>query len=287
VKRDVDPLTAPAVAFAIRHRYAPGEVKVRNSVESRLVVWALSGKGTITTSGREIVLEPGIVVVLPWHHDVTYQADNISPFFTATVHVVPWIAPDHEVEPMAAHGPHDPLYHDPFRDNVPWPGYEGVRILRDTTAEKVSELGALAIDYFGLREHDPRLLRAYAVTLVRALLIDGEPTEPEFPASLSSVLEYIRIHLPEPMTREDLAGVAGCSISAIERQFQRYLGTSPQKWIRDQRLDFAARMLTNSTLRVSEIAKRVGINDPLHFSRLFRAKHGIPPREYARRNLLS
>jgi AraC-like DNA-binding protein/mannose-6-phosphate isomerase-like protein (cupin superfamily) len=283
MNQDVDALSAPAVAYAIHYRYAPGEVNVRNSVQSRLLLWTVSGKGTIVAGGREWPLEEGLVIVVPWNHDVTYRADSADPFFTATVHLIPWLTPDHVVEPMAAHGPDDPLFGDPHRHDVPWPGFEGVTVLRGPSAERVIDLGSRAIEYYASMEHDSRVLRAYGVALVSALLLNRRTTDPLVPAPLSSVLEYVRLHLPRPISREQLAGVAGCSISTIERQFKRYLGTSPQKWIRGERLDLAAYLLSTTTLRVSEVARRVGIYDPLQFSRMFRARHGLPPREYARR----
>jgi hypothetical protein len=57
-------------------------------------------------------------------------------------------------------------------------------------------------------------------------------------------------------------------------------------WIRSRRLDRCRRDLADPGLwarPVSAIGARWGFPDGAHFSRVFRAAYGIPPREYRRR----
>ncbi|RNG34673.1 helix-turn-helix transcriptional regulator [Streptomyces botrytidirepellens] len=62
--------------------------------------------------------------------------------------------------------------------------------------------------------------------------------------------------------------------------------TSPAAWIRHSRLERCRLDLANPRLNtrpIQAIAARWGFTDPTHFSCLFRAAHGVPPRDY--RNL--
>ncbi|MER6528588.1 helix-turn-helix transcriptional regulator [Streptomyces sp. NPDC001508] len=64
--------------------------------------------------------------------------------------------------------------------------------------------------------------------------------------------------------------------------------TSPAAWIRHRRLERCRLDLNNPRLNarpIHAIAERWGFTNPTHFSRLFRATYGIPPRDY--RNLPS
>nr|WP_246098027.1 helix-turn-helix transcriptional regulator [Streptomyces botrytidirepellens] len=61
---------------------------------------------------------------------------------------------------------------------------------------------------------------------------------------------------------------------------------SPAAWIRHRRLERCRLALANPRLNarpIQAIATRWGFTDPAHFSRLFRAAYGIPPRDH--RNL--
>ncbi|MFD4701025.1 helix-turn-helix transcriptional regulator [Streptomyces niveus] len=60
-------------------------------------------------------------------------------------------------------------------------------------------------------------------------------------------------------------------------------GTSPAAWIRHRRLERCRLDLANPRLNarpIQAIAERWGFTNPTHFSRLFRAAYGIPPRDY-------
>lgn len=46
------------------------------------------------------------------------------------------------------------------------------------------------------------------------------------------------------------------------------------------RLFLASQMLAETSIPVSEVINRVGFNDVVHFSRIFRKKFGYSPSEY-------
>jgi AraC family transcriptional regulator of arabinose operon len=46
------------------------------------------------------------------------------------------------------------------------------------------------------------------------------------------------------------------------------------------RMTRARGLLDRTTLTIAEIARAVGYDDPLYFSRHFRDRHGVSPREY-------
>jgi AraC-like DNA-binding protein len=79
---------------------------------------------------------------------------------------------------------------------------------------------------------------------------------------------------------QDYARAAKLHPDYLSRQFRR---TTGQTWIelrRLARLERARRLLCATQLKISEIARRVGINDPSQFTREFHAAYGMTPREY-------
>lgn len=67
------------------------------------------------------------------------------------------------------------------------------------------------------------------------------------------------------------------------RLFRQEMHTTPHKYLTNLRLQAAADALRLSTGRsVTEIARMCGYHDPLYFSRMFKKKYGVSPREYGR-----
>lgn len=75
----------------------------------------------------------------------------------------------------------------------------------------------------------------------------------------------------------DIAAAARLDGSSVCRLFRRFLGVSPHQYLRRRKMALAAAFLLESGGRVQDAAARVGMDDPFHFSRAFRAVHGVPP----------
>ncbi|GAB7028811.1 helix-turn-helix domain-containing protein [Streptomyces sp. NPDC021749] len=98
---------------------------------------------------------------------------------------------------------------------------------------------------------------------------------------------FVEQHLADPaMTPQTIADAHHVSLRYLQQMFADD-DTSPAAWIRHRRLERCRLDLINPHLHahpVQVIAARWGFANPAHFSRLFRAAYGIPPRDY--RNLL-
>ncbi|WP_269432460.1 helix-turn-helix domain-containing protein [Gordoniibacillus kamchatkensis] len=67
--------------------------------------------------------------------------------------------------------------------------------------------------------------------------------------------------------------------------FRSRTGMSPSRYMQGLKLDSAKAALETTRLSVKEIAAALHFYDEFHFSKLFKQRYGISPREY-RRNLL-
>jgi AraC family transcriptional regulator len=83
-------------------------------------------------------------------------------------------------------------------------------------------------------------------------------------------------------TLEQIAHAAGVEASSVCRWFRRYQGTSPYQYLLRRKMNLAAEHLVENGGLVKEAAQRVGFADPYHFSRAFKAVHGVPPRSLLR-----
>ena len=68
------------------------------------------------------------------------------------------------------------------------------------------------------------------------------------------------------------------------RLFRQEMDTTPSKYLATLRLQTAADILrTGDGKSITEVARMCGYYDPLYFSRMFKKKYGMSPREYAKR----
>ena len=79
------------------------------------------------------------------------------------------------------------------------------------------------------------------------------------------------------MTLEDAAAAVRLDVSSVCRLFRRFQGISPYQYLLRRKMNLAAEFLVDGRGLVKEVAQRVGFADPYHFSRCFKAVHGVPP----------
>jgi AraC-like DNA-binding protein len=81
---------------------------------------------------------------------------------------------------------------------------------------------------------------------------------------------------------EWLAHEVSISPRQLQRRLKTSVGLSAGSLIRIMRLQRSAQLLRQNAGNVSEIAYKVGFNDPTYFSRIFRKMYGVNPSEYSR-----
>lgn len=87
----------------------------------------------------------------------------------------------------------------------------------------------------------------------------------------------IREHLDEALSPGALAGALYVSLRTLQRQLTETLGCSPGELILAVKMREARRLLERGELQVQQVARRVGYDDPGHFSRRFKAYFGHTP----------
>ncbi|WP_237152043.1 GlxA family transcriptional regulator [Oryzibacter oryziterrae] len=84
-------------------------------------------------------------------------------------------------------------------------------------------------------------------------------------------------HLADPLLIADIATRLKLSTRQLERLFHSVMGIKPAAFYRSLRLKYARWLLDNTDRSVTDIALESGFSDCAHFSRHFKALHGISP----------
>ena len=108
----------------------------------------------------------------------------------------------------------------------------------------------------------------------------GSGSVPTSAMRIRSVAAYMRQHLERPVRLEELARMANLSVSHFSAVFRREIGFSPLDYLIRTRIRHACELLDTTGSSLKEIAAAIGFPDPLYFSRVFRAIHGVSPSQY-------
>jgi len=93
-------------------------------------------------------------------------------------------------------------------------------------------------------------------------------------------INYMKQHLDQHATAASFAALANLSESHYRSLFKRQIGYAPMDYFIRLRMHKACQLLDTTTLNVKEIATLVGYEDPLYFSRVFKAVVELTPTQY-------
>uniref|UniRef100_UPI0015EE8219 GlxA family transcriptional regulator n=1 Tax=Streptomyces albidus (ex Kaewkla and Franco 2022) TaxID=722709 RepID=UPI0015EE8219 len=99
---------------------------------------------------------------------------------------------------------------------------------------------------------------------------------------LTALVDWMQAHLDQPLTVEDLAVRASMSPRTFARRFKAATGTTPHRWLLDQRLQRAEELLESTLLPVEAVAARSGFGSADILRHHFAARRGVGPTAHRR-----
>ena len=97
---------------------------------------------------------------------------------------------------------------------------------------------------------------------------------------VEEALRYIENNYAHTVNIQVIADHLNIERTYLYRLFKDITGTSPQEYLLDYRIRRACSLLKETDLPISDIARSVGYDDALYFSRLFKQKKGQTPTQY-------
>ena len=99
---------------------------------------------------------------------------------------------------------------------------------------------------------------------------------------MERIMKVVNKHLSDSdFSVDTLTTEVGISRTQLHRKMKEMTGLPVSEFIRNIRLEQAARLLEEQKINVTQVAYSVGFNNPAHFSTVFRKQFGISPTEYA------
>lgn len=101
--------------------------------------------------------------------------------------------------------------------------------------------------------------------------------------AVDAVIHYMEENIGKQLTLADITAYSGFSQSRLSAIFRERTGHSPLSYFNLLRVRHACHLLETTTLKLNQISLRIGIADPLYFSRLFSKIMGLSPTAYRHR----
>ncbi|SDJ98161.1 AraC-like ligand binding domain-containing protein [Catalinimonas alkaloidigena] len=108
-------------------------------------------------------------------------------------------------------------------------------------------------------------------------------TRPVEKDAVDRSIEWMQQRLEQALTLQELAAMVHLSPSHYSSVFRKKTGYSPIMYFNHLKMQRACQYLQFTTLRIHEVAGKLGIQDPYYFSRLFAKTMGLSPQEYRRK----
>lgn len=228
--------------------------------------FVLSGKGTLFVDDRTYHAKKGNIFIIPKDVQFSYQADLDDPWEYVWVTIDGLMAADYlNYAGLTAHTP-------VIVSAVPTESYLPIikKILDTNALTLANEIRRVGY----LFELISNLIDAQSQT-------SGKKKGYDYPSEtyVEHALQYISCNY-DHIKINDIATYIGINRSYLTSIFKKELQISPQEYLVNYRLRKAAEMIKNTNLSIQDISGKVGYENALNFSKMFKNEYGVSPKNY-------
>ncbi len=247
----------------IGHQYCqPGYGYGPTTRRYNVIHFVLSGEGFLDVSGSRSSVHPGDVFIIPAGQVLYYEASRTVPWHYAWISLLGAQAGSVISGLMSCSEKH--------------------YLLRNLPVEKYGNLllhmsrlqSGRGSSYF---EAESALYKVLAM-LTRDLGIQLSASSQMTTAD--QIRFYMDYKYAELSSIREIADHFGIHPNHLTRLFRTAFGTTPKQYLENMKMQSARRLLQTTDLPVSWIARSMGCDDPLAFSKAFRKQCGLSPTAY-------
>lgn len=241
------------------HSFGPG---VRDIYKIHFVH---SGRGRVKVEGATFELTGGQAFLAYPERVIFYQADQDDPWTYS------WIGfcGDQVAEILyrTRLTPATPVF--PMDTHMMPQLYEMLNEAEETAATRDLRLQAL--------------LHEFMTLLVELVPASGHTIPAKAQAKdayIHRCLDFLHSHYSEEITVGQLAAIVGLDRKYLSTLFKRVIGMPPQQYLLNYRMEKACALLRKGHYSIAEVARSVGYQDALLFSKMFKKMEGVSPTDY-------
>nr|WP_319509510.1 AraC family transcriptional regulator [uncultured Draconibacterium sp.] len=238
--------------------------KRKKGISDNILIYCIDGKGTILMDNEEYNLEPNSFFIIPSHRVHTYWASEDNPWSIYWLHF---------------EGERGSLFKDYYgkiiRINQSNQSRIDDRIKEFNECLSALELGFSrdSINYANLKLNS--LLASFFYIETYRAAKGQRGTDP-----VDQAIIFMQQNLSKTIKISDISGHVKLSESHLSKLFRNKTGSSPMDYYINLKMQEAIRLLMNQTLKIKEVAYKLGYKDPYYFTRIFTKQIGSSPASF-------
>ncbi len=228
-----------------------------------IFIYCTEGEGELRIAEEQIKVLPNRFYIIPKSTAHEYQADKLNPWS------IYWMHFDGN---MAQH-----LF-DRYRSNLQKVGIVPFESYRIDLFNQIFQI--LNSDYVVPRLEYANILGLNFISSFIFFEIDRSVHLKGHNDLVVTIVDFLTKNLDKSLKSEDIAKEFNYSSSYLFNLFKKRTGYSLIHFFNLKKTQKACEYLNYTDLSVKEISYRMGFQDPLYFSRLFKRYMGLSPRAY-------
>jgi AraC-like DNA-binding protein len=226
-----------------------------------VIMLCVDGKGSYETKAGSFNVLPGQFFILPPNQQHKYEADKDEAWSIFWIRI-------------------GGIYVNKFC------GQSSVKkCYKPMYIHNVQEINRLFEDIYATLENGYSLqhLKYANMTLQHILalfLYRLQESKKEASGITDKVIHFMRDHIVEQYSLQDLASAFNYSPSQFSNIFKADTGYSPIDYFIHLKVQQGCKLLDSTNMKIYEVALAVGYNDPYHFSKLFKKIMHLSPEQY-------
>ena len=154
-----------------------------------------------------------------------------------------------------------------------------------TDKKRINELFLRFSRLYGSQNFaDGLLVKAIAIELLSIFVKSGNAEQKKIfldqSFDLPNVFSYIENNLSRKTSISALSNIAHMHPTHFIRYFKKETGQTPGEYVSGRKMERAKYLLESTELQICEISEQLGFYDTMHFSKTFKKRYSLSPREY-------
>ncbi len=252
-------------------------------------IYYLRGCGSLKVNSKSIQIQPGQLLILDKNvpHNYTGRMDILTETFTITFDLF-HLPPDEKeapIEPFEGLGVEDLneiLYTQDMPPSFIFHQYQR-ELISHTVKEITSELVLKQAGHLLIVRANLLKLFSYFIRFAKEAMIfrgTSSTRDLRLHSIIQKAMGLIEENYYKPLSIEDIAAACAICSSHLNVLFKKETGTTVYQYLLNIRMKKAKELLRSGAGNITEVAFKVGFNDSNYFSRMFKMRVGLSPREY-------